>query len=167
MIRASVGLAGQVDGSAHRLADPSVSGTLRVRRLLPEPGNAKHDQVRLCLLEPVDSQLPALERAGPEVLDQDVGKRDEPEQDLPATSLTEIEREGALVAAGDLPPERDALVPGAQRANGVAASRVLDLDHVGSEVAQQRAGERPGHHVAEVEDANVRQRPGPVGRHQG
>jgi hypothetical protein len=49
--------------------------------------------------------------------------------------------------------------PMAQQSHAVAASRLLDLHHVGAEVGEQRAGPRPGHHLARLDDGETLQRP--------
>ena len=48
---------------------------------------------------------------------------------------------------------------------GGSAARVLDLDHVGAEVAEQRGGERPGEQRRDVEDPEAFERRGRFGRH--
>jgi hypothetical protein len=57
-------------------------------------------------LEDTPTEPPFLQRAGLEVLDENVGLRDEPLQDLGAFRLPEIERGRFLVAALLQPRER-------------------------------------------------------------
>ena len=88
---------------------------------------------------------------GPEVLDHHVGVGGQGAEDLLALRGREVQRDRLLVAAEHLPPEADAVALRAVGARRVAA-RVLDLDHVGAEVAQHRGGERPGEEGGDVED---------------
>ena len=60
----------------------------------------------------------------------------------------------ALVAGQDRPPQAVVVVSQpAPVAHRVAVARRLDLDHVGAEVAQQRAGERAGEQLPELDRA--------------
>ena len=79
------------------------------------------------------------------------------QQDVPPGLLAEIERQRALVAPGDLPPQRHALVLWTERADSVAADRVLDLHDVGAQIAEQGGRERSRDHVPEIEDPQVAQ----------
>ena len=111
----------------------------------------------------VVTQAPLLQRAGPEVLDDDVGALDEIEEEVAARGLAQIERDGFLVAGVHRPEEVMAvefgLSPGAQR---VGRSRRLDLDDLGAHVAEQPARERPGDQRADLDDADAVQRAGGV-----
>jgi len=46
-----------------------------------------------------------------------------------------------------------------EQAHAVTASRLLDLDHLGTEVGEQRACPRPGHHLAHLDDGEPLQWP--------
>ena len=152
--RRPVGLARLVREAAHRLGQRPERAPLRVRAGLAEAGHAQHDEPGVELVQPVGPEPPALHHAGPEVLDQHVGVRDEALEQLAALGPAEVERDGALVARDDLPPQAVAVLAVAVGARGVAA-RVLDLDHVGAVVAEQHRGDRRGVDRAQVEHADA------------
>ena len=69
-------------------ADRGEAGPSRIRAGLAVAGDAReHDQPRVDLAQLVRPEVPALERAGPEVLDDDVGLPGELEQQLLAALL--------------------------------------------------------------------------------
>ena len=121
------------------------------------------DRLQAFVIEPE-----ALQRAGLEILQNDVGSRGDGAHDLLPFGLVEIERDRALAAvdrkvvaglAGRLagfvlekrrPP----------RARVVAHAGALDLDDVGAEIGQNLTGPRPCHDPAQIEHADVRQRTG-------
>ena len=100
---------------------------------------------RVDLAQPVVAEAPPLQRAGAEVLHDDVGLGDQPAEDLLALLAPQVQGDRPLVAAHDRPPQRVAvrLLP-APLAHRVAAAGRLHLDHVGAQVAEQLADERPG-----------------------
>ncbi len=85
--------------------------------------------------------------------------RDQRQQQPCAVRLAEIDGDGALVAPQRLPPEVDAVFCGTVPARGVRFPRMLDLDHVGAEVAEEGGGEWPGEQGRDVEHAHAVQRP--------
>src|SRR5829696_377278 len=95
------------------------------------------DQTRVCLAEILVPQPPALQGAGPEVLDHDVGLGYEPPRQLLALGLAQVQRNGLLVTGDDRPPQRLALlaVP-PPLAHRVALAGRLDLDDLGPKVRQ-------------------------------
>src|SRR6185436_20246973 len=105
------------------------AGASRVRPALPIAGDADHDQPRIDLRELVVTAAPLLQRAGSEVLQQEVGFPDQLVQNLLALRLTQIERDRLLVARDDRPPQRFAIsllaAPHAQR---IALLRRLHFD---------------------------------------
>src|SRR5690606_18467418 len=123
---------------------------------LAEPAGPQEDQARVALVEPLPAEVPLLEGPGAVVLDRDVDVGEQVERDLLSLGGAEVEGDAVLVAA-DGPPERAGPggVLGAEAADGVAAARVLDLDHVGAEVAEE--GRRPGAGggVTEVDDGQA------------
>ena len=74
----------------------------------------------------------------------------------------QVERDRALVAAERLPPEVEAVLGRPVPARGVGLARVLDLDDVGAEVAEERRGQRAGEQRRRVERRAVRRGPGAV-----
>ncbi len=99
----------------------------------------------------------ALERAGPEVLDEHVGVVDERQQHVAVGVVLEVEDDRALVAIDELPPQAFAVarVAPCQAAEGVAVG-ALDLDDVGAEVGEVASAVGTGEHGRQVEDAQRR-----------
>ena len=96
-----------------------------------------------------------LHDAGREVLDQDIGRRNEVARDLPPGGARQVERDAAFVAVG--PEERTALARDLrmERPHVVAARRrVLDLDHVSAKIREDHGAERSGNEMTEVDDAH-------------
>ena len=98
-----------------------------------------------------------VERARPVRLQKHVRFCRELAQDLDCLGLLEIEHQAALVAV-----ERDEAhaLAVADRRRGAAhvALRRLDLDDVGAHVGEQRAGERTGDEIRQLDDPDPRQR---------
>ena len=128
---------------------------------LPVARYPNQDDPRIALAENVVTQVPLLQRARAEVLHHDVGLLDEIEEQLAAARPTQVQRDGSLVAGVHRPehvvPVDFGLAPGAQR---VRCARWLDLDDVGTHVAEQPAGERPGDQGAQLEHPDAVQRTG-------
>ena len=110
--------------------------------------------------------VPLLERAGPEVLDEHVGGRREPAEEVLALGRAQVERDALAAAAFDRPEQRVLAVGVAgvderpDLAHEVAAARLLDLDDLGALLAEQPGAERRGDARAEVEHAQARERTG-------
>ena len=81
-----------------------------------------------------------------------------PEEDVEVAGVLQVEGDAALVAAGQLPPQRHAVagVAPAHAPHGVAGAGPLDLDHVGAEVGEVAGARRAGEHGGEVDDPQVR-----------
>ena len=100
-----------------------------------------------------------LELAGAHVLDQHAGVGDEPPQIRLALVGLEVERDGLLVAVGELPEIGVGLArTGPAHAAGRIATRRLDLDDLGAEIGEVSPGSRAGHHRGELDDADARER---------
>ena len=93
-----------------------------VRPGLAETRRADHDQAGVVFGQALVAEVPALHRAGAEVLDQHVGVGDQLQQDLLAVGLGEVERARAFVARRRLPPDRDAVLLPAEAAQRIAAA---------------------------------------------
>jgi hypothetical protein len=152
-----------VADAAHRLRHGGEARPRCVRPGLAVAGDARDDESRVHLPELVRPDPPLLERAGAEVLDEDVAVLDEVEQQLLPSLLPQVECDALLVARLHRPPEGAPLVarlaPLAQR---VRLPRWLDLDDLGAHVAEQPAGEGTGEQHAELDDADAGERAGPV-----
>src|SRR6266849_3558506 len=81
----------------------------------------------------------------------------EPPEPLLALGLTHVEGDAALVAVDEQPPQGDAVLLPAEAAQGVA-TRVLDLEDVRAEVAEERGDHRPGEEGGDVDDLEARER---------
>src|SRR5262249_58726349 len=121
------------------------AGTVAARPGLAERRDANHDERTADRRERFPSEIPALERPGSEVLGQDVRLRDQaPDQRLPLR-LSQVAGNRLLVARLDEPPVGAAGVGAggsAQASQVVADARLLDLDHLGAELAEQRGAYR-------------------------
>ena len=141
-------------------ADPVEPGTRCVRAVLSEHRDAHGHESRGKVR---GADVPLFERAGPEVLDEHVGRRGEPAQEVLAVGGAQVERHALASAAFDRPEERVLAVVArvderTELAHEVAAARLLDLDDVGALFAEQARAERRGDARAEVEDAQARER---------
>ena len=104
-------------------------------------------------MEHLGGHAPFLERAGAEVLDEDVGLRDEIAGDLLAFGHAQVEGDGSLVSGNDAPPGGlGALPPMAHR---IALAGLFDLDDVGAHVAHELAAERASDERAHLDDADA------------
>src|SRR5205085_315086 len=113
---------------AHRFGDGGETGALGVRAGLPVAGDARDHEPRVDLPEALRPEVPLLERAGTEVLDEDVAVLDQLEQQLLAALDTQIERAALLVPRLDRPPERAPFVARlAPLAHRIGLARRLDL----------------------------------------
>ena len=152
-------IAHDVAQAAHRLADRAEAGLPRIGPGLPEAGDADHDQARIDRRQLGPAEAPLLHRAGPEVLEQEVGLLDQVLEQRLAVGLAQVERDRLLVARDDRPPQRLAVrLLAAPDAHRVALARRLDLDDLGAEVAEQLAAERAGQQGAEFDHAQARER---------
>src|SRR6185295_1148517 len=88
---------------AHRLGHGGEARTLRIRARLAVAGDPREDEALVHLREAVVAEIPALERAGTEVLGEDVCDTDELEQELLPPRLAEVERDAFLVSRHDWP----------------------------------------------------------------
>ena len=160
--RVVVGVAGAGHRPAHRVQREVGALEVAVRAGLPEVGDRGHDELRLHLAQHVVAEPQPLHDAGPVVLDQHVGGRDEVEQALAALVGAEIEDDAVLVGveeqehAGAIEPGHVAEERG-QGPSGVAAGP-LDLDHLGAGVGEDARAERARRVLRQVDYADVVQR---------
>jgi hypothetical protein len=121
-------------------------------------GNRTVDQPRVQLARAIRTESEPLERARPEVLDHHVGGAEKLREERPSVGRLEIDRHALLVAidAEEVrAPAADERAPGSRI---VAVPRILDLDHLGTHVAQQHGAEGTGEHAGEVDDLEAAQR---------
>src|SRR3989441_9278977 len=100
--------------------------------------------------------------SGPEVVQDDVGGRREPEQRAASGGLLEIEDQAALVPVAGEVERAHAGVSGRPEAARRVAFGGLDLDDVGAQVAQGLRGPGAEHDGRDVEDADAYERSGHV-----
>ena len=154
------GVAGERHQAAHALGDGVVAGLLRERPRLAEARDRRVDDGGVGGADGCIAQAEPLGHAGQEVLDEHVGLAGQLEGQARALGLLEVHRDAALVAVhGGEGSAHPAGSP--QRAQVVAPSRPLQLDHVGAEIAQQRRAVRPRDNTREVEDADPVEHGGP------
>src|SRR5262245_7040012 len=109
-------------------------------------------------------QPPRFERAGPEVLAEDVGVGGEPADEVLATRRAQVDRHALAAAPLHRPVERVAPALGVREradvAHEVPAAGLFDLHDFGALLAQQPGAERRRDPGAEVEHAEPGERPG-------
>ena len=154
--RRAVGVAGEVQQPAVADADAVEAGP---GRFGPSWPNIEMRTVTRRGSHVGRADVPLLERAGPEVLDDDVGGRGEPPEQLLALGRAQVERDALAAAPFDRPEQRVRTVVAvderADLAHEVAAARLLDLDDLRALLAEQAGAERRGDARAEVEDADA------------
>lgn len=135
-----------------------------VRAVLAVGGDSQDDERRVGCTQVAGGEVPALERAWAEVLDEDVELGDPASQQVLAFGAAQIEGDTALASAQCLPVETHAVLLGPEAADVIAGSWHLDLDDVGSVVTQDGGRERGGDHGREVQHAQAVQEGLALGR---
>ena len=156
----AVRVAGDVGQAGQRRGRGAEAGLVAVRPGLAVARDADEHDVRVGGLELVVAEAPAFEGAGAEVLGDEVGARDELEEEVTAARGAHVEGDRLLVPRQRRPVERVALPEGVDGAQGVAGAGQFDLDDLGAEVPEERGAERGGDHGGEVEDAQPDERSG-------
>ena len=118
---------------------------------------ARVHQRRIPLGERLGVEPEALQRTGPEVGEEHVGRLEELVQDGEALLATQVERDRSLASARERDRHVDATAVDAdalrhEPAVGIAL-RPLDADHVGAPVGEQRTRHRHEHPLRELDDA--------------
>src|SRR5439155_8540487 len=144
----------QVHQARLALDDEVVARPAGLRARLAEARDRAVDEARVEATGPVVAEAEASERAGTEVLEEDVGGGEEPPQDLLPRLRLEVEGE-ALLAPVDAHEVRR-LTPGERRPGSrvVAVTRLLDLDDLRPHVGQEEGAVRAGEDAGEVDDAD-------------
>ena len=156
--RVAVRLAVEDGEAAHRLGERAEPGPAGVRARLPEAAHAREHEPGIDRRQLLPADAPALERAGAEVLEHDVGALGQPQEEVGACRLGEVERDEPLVPRERLEPEPDAVLARPVAARGIDAGRVLDLDHVGAVVAEQHRRERSREEGRRLDDLDPPER---------
>src|SRR5690606_24122835 len=134
-------------------------GPVAVRTRLAEARDAHEDEARVECCEHFVAKAPGLERAGTEVLDEDVGAPREAPHRLDAERRAQVRGHETLIAVQHLVVEAGvaaAVSPGAQP---VAALGMLDLHDLGAIVGEQHADGRAGDQGGKLHDAHAGERP--------
>ena len=95
------------------------------------------------------------QRAGTEVLDEDIGRRGKAFDDLEALRRLHIDGDGLLVARLEIPPDRGAFVDMAPGAQGIALPGRFDLNDLSAEFAEEARGEGGSDERAHFKDTNA------------
>src|SRR5207302_250508 len=122
----------------------------------------KIDQARVLLVQAGVVEAVAVQDARPEVLGHHVGFLEQPEDDLLAFGLGEVESD-ALLATIEGHEEmtlasRSAGARARALARVVATVGVLDLDDLGAHIREDLRAKGTGNHAREVDDANSGER---------
>src|SRR5262249_29590208 len=152
------GLSGDRRDAAERLHQRLVA-----RRVRPGPRAAERrhravDEARIFAGEDLVAETELFHRAGPEVLDENVGRPGQPPHQRYTVGSLEVDADAALVPVVDQIACRLPFLVRGPRARFVTDARVLHLDDVGAEVAEQRAAIRTGQHAGEIHDTNAVER---------
>ena len=154
---APVRAAKRVEEAAERQVVDVVSRPRGERAVLPVAGERAVDEARVLLEQARSAEAAPLEDARAVGLDEDVGGRGETTDDRRPFLPPDVHDHRALVAVeggvgGALPVHR-----GRHRAHRVPEGRLLDLDHIRPEVAQQHRAVGPGDVAGQVHDPHSRE----------
>jgi hypothetical protein len=150
------GIAVEVAQPAGGLGHRGVPGSRGVGTGLPVSRHPHQDEAAVAGAQRIVVQPPALQRAGAEILDDDVAALDQLQEQVPPARRPDVEGEAFLVARVHRPEEpvsvEFGLSPGAQR---VGPARQLDLDHLGAHVGQQPRAVGAGDQGAQFEHSDA------------
>jgi hypothetical protein len=124
-------------------------------------GDRSVDQARVALGQRLVVEPEEAQRAGAEILDDDVGRVAQAQREVERAGLVQVDADVALagvllgIVAGH------ALLRGEGEARDVGRGR-LDLDHLGAEVQQGARAQPPGEHAGKIDDAHAAQWPAQV-----
>ncbi len=151
----AVRLAGDGHDPAERLHQRLVAGAVLAGAGAPEGGDGAVDQPRVDFRERLVAEAEALHGAGAEVLDEDVGLTHQCLDHLDALGGLEVEGHAALVAVEEEVGGRLAVLVGRPGARLVAGPRVLHLDDVGAEIAQESPAPGARDDAGQIDDADA------------
>ncbi len=159
--RLAIGRAVQREEAARGLRERVVARAVVITAVLPEAADRDQNDVVLARAQLFPADAPAVERAGTEVLDHEVGAAAQVEKDLAAPWRVEIEREAALVTVERRLHERERRLRAGQERRRAArdlSGRVLDLDHVGAVIGEDAASHRARPRGGELDHTHARER---------
>jgi hypothetical protein len=158
--RRTLRVARQVHPAGQGLQDVVVARLLRPRTGHAEAGQRAADDCRVEVLEVVVGDLDLGRHVAAQVAVDRVADRDQVLEDRAPGRGRQVQREAGLVAVEGLEEER-VLPLGVRRdvaADVAADPRVLDLDHLGTEIGEVDTAERAGAVLLDGDDADVLQR---------
>ncbi len=159
--RRAIGLAGEAHQAAVRLQREIVGAHVRKGTFLAVGIELAVDHAGIDRAQRLVAQAEALHRARAKIVDDDVAAFRHAQRSGPAGVRRKVDADAALVAVEGNKRGAGALgvagrvVGHAEIARFVAAARFLDLDDVGTEVAQHLRGGRRREDAREVEDADA------------
>lgn len=115
------------------------------------------NEPRVNLAQLLVPEAEALDGAGGEVLDEDIGLGEQGVKDLLALRVLEVEGEALLVAIEPDEVARHSVDRRIVAAREIAGARPFDLDHPGPEVRELPRGERRRHGLLTADDGDSRQ----------
>ena len=158
--RTTIGFSGNFHQPAHRLGDHIEAGFVRQRAGAPETGYARQDQPWIDAVQGIPVETHFLQCARHIIFDQHIGLAQQIPEYVLALVRPEVQGQAALVAVKDHGVERFAFNERCVTAAVLAAARRLNLDDIGSHVAQQHRAVRPGDIARYVQHADAIQRAG-------
>src|SRR5687767_3941135 len=149
--------AGDIHQPGFTLNDDVVAGTLRSRtvlsvaadRAIHQPGVDRGD---LLIAEPERRQA-----AGAKVLHQHIRRLNQPLEDVATRSGLQVERDTLLASVDGAEIRARSLDQWWPRPRFVAVPGLLDLQDLGSHVAEQHGAERTGENACQIDDADALQ----------
>ena len=129
--------------------------TLAIGAGLAEGRHLQHHQFGIETPQFLDTEVIAIQRAGPEILDQNIELADPLLDQILRFALVQIECDAEFVAPQRAPVQTDAIALRAHLAAGIAASGQFDLDHLRAIIPQNRGGQGRGDHSGNIENPNT------------
>ena len=152
-------LTGEVGHAGEGLCNACYPSRGGQRTRAPIPADRELHEARVALPQHLEPEAPTLHGARAVVLDQDVRPVHQGPERIGTLVGSQVDLDAPLVPGVAEPPPRVAAgADGPQSAHGVAHARLLDLDHLGTELAQHRSCERPRQDRGRVHDAYPGQR---------
>src|SRR5450759_3293825 len=131
-----------------------VAGARRERAVLPVTGDRAHDQLWVARMKGFPPEAQPSHDAGAVAFNEHVGVLRKAQQEVAARRRLEVQGDTALVAVDCVEEDALAVNEGWRPAQVVAPARLLDLDDVGTHVAQEPGAERAWQQAGQVKYAN-------------
>ncbi|MCY1524936.1 hypothetical protein D9M68_598970 [compost metagenome] len=155
---AALGFTVHAHQSGHGLDRRVVARQPTERAVCAEAGHRAMDQAREALAEYLFiTDAPARQGTGLEVLQQHVGVLQQPQQQVDAFRLRQVDGDVFLVAVDALEVGRRVAFEGRAPAAGLVTRERFQLDHLGTMVGQRLGGVGAAQDAAEVDDADAAQ----------